>query len=52
MSKVKLIIQEKFDGKQSLEEVFVSAFQLLQDKMSSIMSTIEQSQDLFCSEKE
>ena len=27
MNKIKLIIHEKFNGKQSLEEVFHSAFQ-------------------------
>ena len=54
MNKTKLIIHERFNGKQSLEEVFLSAFQsescqLLQDNVSSIMSVTEQSQDLFSS---
>lgn len=57
MNKTKLIIHEKFNGKGSLEDVFLSAFQsesypLLQEKSSSIMSVTEQSQDPFCSGKE
>ena len=57
MNKTKLIIYEKFNGKQSLEDVFLSAFQsesyqLLQDNSSSIMVVTEQSQDSFCSGKE
>ena len=57
MNKTKLIIHERFNGKQSLEDVFLSAFQsesyqLLQEKSSSIMSVTEQSQDSFCSGKE
>ena len=57
MNKTKLIIREKFNGKQSLEHIFLSAFQsesyqLLQDNSSSIMSITEQSQDSFCSGKE
>ena len=57
MNKTKLIIRERFNGKQSLEDVFLSAFQsesyqLLQDNSSSIMSVTEQSQDSFCSGKE
>ena len=51
MKKTKLIIHERFNGKQSLEDVFLSAFQsesyqLLQDNPSSIMSVTEQSQEL------
>ena len=57
MNKTKLIIHERFNGKQSLEDVFFSAFQsesyqLLQDYSSSIMSVTEQSQDPFSSGKE
>ena len=57
MNKPKLIIYEKFNGKQSLEDVFLSAFQsescqLLQDSSSSIMGVTEQSQDSFCSGKD
>ena len=57
MNKTKLIIYEKFNGKQSLEDVFLSAFQsesyqLLQDNSSVIMNSTEQSQDSFCSGKE
>ena len=57
MNKIKLIVHERFNGKQSLEDVFLSAFQsesyqLLQDKSSSIMSVTEQSQDPFDSGKE
>ena len=57
MNKTKLIINEKFNGKQSLEDVFLSAFQsesyqLLQDDPSSIISVTEQSQDPFDSGKE
>ena len=57
MNKIKLIIHERFNGKQSLEDVFLSAFQsesyqLLQDNSSSIIGVTEQSQDSFCSGKE
>ena len=57
MNKTKLIIYERFNGKQSLEDVFFSAFQsesyqLLQEKPSSIMSVTEQSQDPFSYGKE
>ena len=57
MSKVKLIIHERFNGKQSLEDVFLSAFQsesyqLLQDKTLGIINLTEQSQDPFYSGKE
>ena len=57
MNKTKLIIHERFNGKQTLEDVFLSAFQsescqLLQDNLSSIMSVTEQSQDPFSSGKE
>ena len=57
MNKTKLIVHERFKGKQTLEDVFLSAFQsesnqLLQDSSSSIMSVSEQSQDSFCSGKE
>ena len=57
MNKTKLIIRERFNGKQSLEDVFLSAFQsesyqLLQDNSSSIMGVTEQSQDSFCSGKD
>ena len=57
MNKIKLIIHERFNGKQSLEDVFLSAFQyetyqLLQDNSSSIMSVTEQSQDSFSSGKD
>ena len=57
MNKTKLIIYERFNGKQSLEDVFLSAFQsesyqLLRDNASSIMSVTEQSQDPFDSGKE
>ena len=57
MNKTKLIIHERFNGKQSLEEVFLAAFQsescqLLQDNSSVIMNSTEQSQDSFCSRKE
>ena len=57
MNKIKLIIHERFNGKQSLEDVFLSVFQaesyqLLQDNSSSIMSVTEQSQDSFGSGKD
>ena len=57
MNKTKLIIHERFNGKQALEDVFLCAFQsesyqLLQDNSSSIMSVTEQSQDSFSSGKE
>ena len=57
MNKTKLIIHERFNGKQSLEDVFLSVFQsesyqLLQDNSSVIMRSTEQSQDSFCSGKE
>ena len=57
MNKTKLIIHERFNGKQSLEDVFLSAFQsescqLLRDNSSSIMSVTQQSQDSFSSGKE
>ena len=57
MNKTKLIIYERFTGKQTLEDVFLSAFQsesyqLLRDNASSIMSVTEQSQDPFDSGKE
>ena len=57
MNKTKLIIHERFNGKQSLEDVFLAAFQsesyqLLQEKSSSIMSVTEQSQDSFSSGRE
>ena len=57
MNKTKLIIHERFNGKQSMEDVFLSAFQsesyqLLQDNSSSIMSVTEQSQDSLSSGKE
>ncbi len=57
MKKPKLIIQERFNGKQSLEEVFTSAFlsecyQLLHGNASVIMNVAEQSQDPFDSGKE
>ena len=56
MNKAKLIIHERFNGKQTLEDVFLSAFQsesyqLLQDNSSVIMRSTEQSQDSFCSGK-
>ena len=57
MNKTKLIIHERFNGKQSLEDVFLSAFQsesyqLLQDNPSVIMNSTEQSQDSFSSGKD
>ena len=57
MNKTKLIIYEKFNGKQSLEDVFLSVFQsesyqLLQDNSSVIMNSTEQSQDSFSSGKD
>ena len=57
MNKTKLIIYERFNGKQSLEDVFLSVFQsescqLLRDNSSSIMSVTEQSQDSFSSGKD
>ena len=57
MNKTKLIIHERFNGKQSLEDVFLSAFQsesyqLLQNNSSSIMSVTEQSQDSLSSGKD
>ena len=57
MNKTKLIIHERFNGKQSLEDVFLAAFQsesyqLLQEKSSSIMSVTEQFQDSFSSGRE
>ena len=57
MNKTKLIIHERFNGKGSLEDVFLSAFQsesyqLLQGKTLGIIDSTEQSQDSFCSGKE
>jgi len=57
MNNTKLIIYERFNGKQTLEDVFLSAFQsesyqLLQHNSSSIMNVTEQSQDSFYSGKE
>ena len=57
MNKTKLIIHERFNGKRSLEDVFLSAFQsetyqLLQDNSSVIMNSTEQFQDPFDSGKE
>ena len=57
MNKTKLIIHERFNGRRSLEDVFLSAFQsesyqLLQDNSSVIMNSTEQSQDSFSSGKE
>ena len=57
MNKTKMIIYERFNGKQSLEDVFLSAFQsesyqLLQGKTLGIIDSTEQSQDSFCSGKE
>ena len=57
MKKTKLIIHERFNGKQTLEDILLSAFQsesyqLLQDSSSSIMRVTEQSQDSFSSGKE
>ncbi len=56
MNKTKLIIHESFNGNQSLEDVFLSAFQsesyqLLQDISSVIINSTEQSQDSFSSEE-
>ena len=47
MNKSKLIIHKRFNGKQSLEDVFLSAFQsesyqLLQDKTLGIIDSTEQ----------
>ena len=52
MNKTKLIIHERFNGKQSLEDAIFSAFQsesfqLLQDNSSVKMDSTEQSQDSF-----
>lgn len=57
MSKVKVIIHERFNGNQSLEDLFLSAFQsesfqLLQGKTLGIIDSTEQSQDPFDSGKE
>ena len=57
MNKTKLIIHERFNGKQSLEDVFLSVFQtesyqLLRDNESGIMNSTEQSQDSLSSGKE
>ena len=57
MNKTKLIIHERFNGKQTLEDVLLSVFQsescqLLQNKSSVIMNSTEQSQDSFSSGKE
>ena len=57
MNKTKLIIHERFNGKQSLEDIFLSVFQsesyqLLQEKSSSIMDITEQSQDSISSGKD
>ena len=57
MNKIKLIVHERFNGKQTLEDVFLSAFQsesyqLLQDNSSVIMNSTEQSQDSFSFGKE
>ena len=57
MNKTKLIIHERFNGRRSLEDVFLSAFQsesyqLLQDNSSVIMNSTEQSQDSFSSGKD
>ena len=47
MNKTKLIIHERFNGRQFLEDVFLSVFQsesyqLLQDNSSVIMRSTEQ----------
>ena len=57
MEKTKLIVHERFNGKQTLEDVFLSAFQsesyqLLQDNSSVIMKSTEQSQDSISSGKD
>ena len=57
MNKIKLVLHERFNGKQSMEDVFLSAFQsesyqLLQYSSSSIMSVTGQFQDPFYSGKE
>ena len=57
MNKTKLIVHERFNGKQILEDAFLSAFhsesyQLLQDNVTSIMSVTEQSQDLLNTRKD
>lgn len=57
MNKIKLIVHERFNGKSSLEDAFLSAFQsesyqLLQDSASVIMKSTEQSQDSFGSGKD
>jgi len=57
MNKTKLIIYERYNGKQFLEDVFPSAFQsescqLLQDNSSSIMGVTEQSHYSLSSGKE
>ena len=57
MNTTKLIIPERFNGKQSLEAVFLSVFQtesyqLLRDNESGIMNSTEQSQDSLSSGKE
>ena len=57
MNKTKLVIYEKFNGKQTSEDVFLSVFQsesyqLLQDNSLVIMRLIEKSQDSFGSGKE
>ena len=56
MNKTNLIIHERFNGKQTMEDVFLSAFQsesyqLLQDNSSVIMNSTEQSQAPFGSRK-
>ena len=57
MNKTKLTIHERFNGKQTLEEAFLSVFQsesyqLLQDNSSSIMGVTEQVQDSSSSGKD
>ena len=57
MSKVKQIIHERFNGNQTLEDVFLSVFQsesyqLLWERTLDIIDSTEQSQDSFSSGKE
>ena len=56
MNRIKPIIHERFNGKQTLEDIFLSVFQsesyqLLWEKALDIIDSTEQSQDSFCSGK-
>lgn len=56
MEKIKLIVNEEFNGKQSLEDALISAFQtkssmLMSNEKTVIMKSTKQYRDSFCSGK-